>query len=116
MIIDGLWDVYNQYHMGITAENIADFKLDEKNKIFLLLILKLLINEKKFEKKLFVEINKDITCDKDEFPKAESSVEKLATLKPGGTVTAGNASGINDGAAAACLMTAEMAKKKNINH
>jgi len=124
MIIDGLWDVYNQYHMGITAENIAEkfqirreeqdiFAADSQKKTITA------IKEKKFVNEIVpVEISKDITFDKDEFPRAESSVEKLATLKPtfkkDGTVTAGNASGINDGAAAVCLMTAAMAKKKNI--
>ena len=124
MIIDGLWDVYNQYHMGITAENIAEkFKIRrEEQDIFAADSQKKAIKaikEKKFESEIVpVEIDKDNTFDKDEFPKAESSVEKLATLKPAfkkdGTVTAGNASGINDGAAAICLMTAAMAKTKNI--
>jgi len=124
MIIDGLWDVYNQYHMGITAENIAEkfqirreeqdiFAADSQKKAITA------IKEKKFVNEIVpVEISKDITFYKDEFPRAESSVEKLATLKPtfkkDGTVTAGNASGINDGAAAICLMTATMAKTKNI--
>ena len=124
MIIDGLWDVYNQYHMGITAENIAEkfqirreeqdiFAADSQKKAITA------IKEKKFVNEIVpVEISKDITFYKDEFPRAESSVEKLATLKPtfkkDGTVTAGNASGINDGAAAICLMTAAMAKIKNI--
>ena len=124
MIIDGLWDVYNQYHMGITAENIAEkfqirreeqdiFAADSQKKAIQA------IKEKKFVNEIVpVEISKDITFYKDEFPRAESSVEKLATLKPtfkkDGTVTAGNASGINDGAAAICLMTAAMAKTKNI--
>ena len=124
MIIDGLWDVYNQYHMGITAENIAEkfqirreeqdiFAADSQKKAITA------IKEKKFVNEIVpVEISKDITFYKDEFPRAESSVEKLATLKPtfkkDGTVTAGNASGINDGAAAICLMTAAIAKTKNI--
>ena len=124
MIIDGLWDVYNQYHMGITAENIAEkfqirreeqdiFAADSQKKAITA------IKEKKFVNEIVpVEISKDITFYEDEFPRAESSVEKLATLKPtfkkDGTVTAGNASGINDGAAAICLMTAAMAKTKNI--
>ena len=124
MIIDGLWDVYNQYHMGITAENIAEkfqirreeqdiFAADSQKKAITA------IKEKKFVNEIVpVEISKDITFYKDEFPRAESSVEKLAALKPtfkkDGTVTAGNASGINDGAAAICLMTAAMAKTKNI--
>ena len=124
MIVDGLWDVYNQYHMGITAENIAEkfqirreeqdiFSNDSQKKAITA------IKEKKFMNEIVpVEISKDITFYKDEFPRAESSVEKLATLKPtfkkDGTVTAGNASGINDGAAAICLMTAAIAKTKNI--
>jgi len=124
IIIDGLWDVYNQYHMGITAENIAEkfqirreeqdiFAADSQKKAITA------IKEKKFVNEIVpVEISKDITFYKDEFPRAESSAEKLATLKPtfkkDGTVTAGNASGINDGAAAICLMTAAMAKTKNI--
>ena len=124
MIIDGLWDVYNQYHMGITAENIAErFQIKrEKQDIFAVDSQKKAIEairKKKFVNEIVpVEISKDITFDKDEFPRAESSVKKLATLKPtfkkDGTVTVGNASGINDGAAAVCLMTAAMAKKKNI--
>jgi len=124
MIIDGLWDVYNQYHMGITAENIAEkFQIRrEEQDIFAadsqIKAIKA-IREKKFVNEIVpVEISKDITFYEDEFPRAESSVEKLATLKPtfkkDGTVTAGNASGINDGAAAICLMTAAMAKTKNI--
>ena len=124
MIIDGLWDVYNKCHMGITAENIAEkfqirreeqdiFAADSQKKAITA------IKEKKFVNEIVpVEISKDITFYKDEFPRAESSVEKLATLqatfKKDGTVTAGNASGINDGAAAICLMTAAMAKTKNI--
>jgi len=124
MIIDGLWDVYNQYHMGITAENIAEkfqIRREEQDIFAAASQIKAIkaIREKKFMNEIVpVEISKDVTFDKDEFPRAESSVEKLATLKPtfkkNGTVTAGNASGINDGAAAACLMTAAMAKKKNI--
>ena len=124
MIIDGLWDVYNQYHMGITAENIAEkfqIRREEQDIFAVASQTKAIeaIREKKFVNEIVpVEISKDVTFDKDEFPRAESSIEKLATLKPifkkDGTVTAGNASGINDGAAAVCLMTAETAKKKNI--
>jgi len=124
MIIDGLWDVYNQYHMGITAENIAEkfqIRREEQDIFAAASQIKAIkaIREKKFVNEIVpVEISKDVTFDKDEFPRAESSVEKLATLKPtfkkDGTVTAGNASGINDGAAAICLMTAAMTKTKNI--
>ena len=124
MIIDGLWDVYNQYHMGITAENIAEkYQIGrEEQDIFASTSQRKTIEaikEKKFVNEIVpMEISETINFDKDELPKTETSVEKLATLKPAfkkdGTVTAGNASGINDGAAAVCLMTAEMAKKKNI--
>ena len=124
MIIDGLWDVYNQYHMGITAENIAErFQIKQKEQdIFAVDSQKKAIEairKTKFVNEIVpVEISKDITFDKDEFPRAESSVEKLATLKPAfkkdGTVTAGNASGVNDGASAVCLMTGEMANQKDI--
>ena len=77
------------------------------------------IKEKKFNDEIVsVPTGKNINFDKDEFPKLGSSIEKLTKLKSAfkkeGTVTAGNSSGINDGAAAVCLMPYEMAKKKNI--
>ena len=124
MIIDGLWDVYNQYHMGITAENVASkFKISRKEQdIFAFNSQKktnIAIKEKKFNDEIVsVPTGKNINFDKDEFPKLGSSIEKLTKLKSAfkkeGTVTAGNSSGINDGAAAVCLMPYEMAKKKNI--
>jgi acetyl-CoA C-acetyltransferase len=124
MIIDGLWDVYNQYHMGITAENVAKkFKITrEEQDIFAFNSQKKAnkaIKEKKFDDEIVsVPVGEGINFDKDEFPRQESSVKKLASLKSSfkknGSVTAGNSSGINDGAAAVCLMTAVMAKKRNI--
>ena len=127
MIIDGLWDVYNQYHMGITAENVAEkfqirreeqdsFAATSQRKAAEAMQANKFVNEivpvKIKVKKEEVEFNKD------EYPKAGSTVEKLAKLRPAfkkdGTVTAGNASGVNDGAAAVCLMTGEMANQKDI--
>ena len=127
MIIDGLWDVYNQYHMGITAENVAEkfqIRREEQDSFAAASQRKAAeaIKEKKFVNEIVpVKIKfkkEEIEFDKDEYPKAESTVEKLAKLRPAfkkdGTVTAGNASGVNDGAAAVCLMTGEMVKKKDI--
>ena len=124
MIVDGLWDVYNQYHMGVTAENVAkkfevsrqqqdEFALASQNKAeaaqkagkFKDEILPLEIPQKKGT----------IVFDADEYIKYGSTLESLAGLRPAfskdGTVTAGNASGINDGAAAVVMMSATMAKK-----
>ena len=127
MIIDGLWDVYNQYHMGITAENVAEkfqIRREEQDSFAAASQRKAAeaIKEKKFVNEIVpVKIKfkkEEIEFDKDEYPKAESTVEKLAKLRPAfkkdGTVTVGNASGVNDGAAAVCLMAGEMANKKNI--
>lgn len=127
MIKDGLWDIFNNYHMGITAENVAEKygitreMQDElayssqqkalraiKNGDFKEEILPLTIKERKNE--YVFEI--------DEGPRADSTPEKLARLRPafkeGGTVTAGNASGINDGAAALVVMSADKAKELGI--
>ncbi|MBO6482737.1 MAG: acetyl-CoA C-acetyltransferase [Pelagibacteraceae bacterium] len=127
MIIDGLWDAYNQYHMGITAENVAEkfqIKREEQDNFAAASQRKAAeaIKGKKFVNEIVpvkVKVKREeIEFGKDEYPKAESTVEKLAKLRPAfkkdGTVTAGNASGVNDGAAAVCLMTGEMAKKKDV--
>jgi acetyl-CoA C-acetyltransferase len=123
MIVDGLWDVYNQQHMGMCAEACAaDFKISratqdefalestnrairsQKEGAFKAEIVGVPIPQKKGDTVLFTE---------DEGPKS-ARPEKIATLKPvfkkDGTVTAANASSINDGAAAVVLMTAERAK------
>jgi acetyl-CoA C-acetyltransferase len=125
MILDGLWDVYNQYHMGVTAENVAKkygitredqdaFAAASQQKAeaaqkagrFKDEILALEIPQKKGPALVF---------DTDEYPKAGTTAEKLAGLRPAfdkaGTVTAGNASGINDGAAAVMMMSAATAKE-----
>jgi len=124
MIVDGLWDVYNQYHMGITAENVAkkfnvsraeqdEFAVASQNKAeaaqkagkFNDEILPFEIASKKGT----------IVFDSDEYIKAGTTLESLAGLRPAfnkeGTVTAGNASGLNDGAAAVMMMSAQKAQQ-----
>jgi len=128
MIVDGLWDVYNQYHMGVTAENVAKeyaVSREEQDEFAALSqrraaeaitsgkfkreIVPVPIPQKKGEVKYF---------DADEYPRADTTVESLAKLKPAfkdpGTVTAGNASGINDGAAAVVLMSDEEADSRGL--
>ena len=123
MIVDGLWDVYNNYHMGVTAENVAKqfgisredqdaFALASQNKAeaaqkagkFVDEIVPYTIKGKKG----------DTVVSADEYPKHGTTLESLSGLRPAfdkaGTVTAGNASGINDGAAMVVLMTASKAK------
>lgn len=127
MIIDGLWDAYNDYHMGITAENIAEkFQItrEDQDRFASSSQRKATdaIEAKKFKDEIVpikVKIKKqEITFDTDEYPKPDTTVEKLSSLrsafKKDGTVTAGNSSGINDGAAAVVLMSAEEAKKRKI--
>ena len=124
MIIDGLWDVYNEYHMGTTAENVAEkfnIKRQDQDKFALNSQEKAIkaIKEKKFINEIVpVEINNNIYFEQDEHPRENTSIEKLSelktTFKKDGTITPGNSSGINDGAAAVCLMTFENVKKKKI--
>ena len=127
MVMDGLWDIYNQYHMGITAENVAEqFNISRKQQDeFAALSQKkthnaIVVNKFKDEiVPVILKVKKQETVfEQDEHPKTGSTVEKLGTLRPAfkenGSVTAGNASGLNDGAAAVVLMTEETAKKKNL--
>ena len=127
MIIDGLWDIYNNYHMGITAENVAEkYQITREDQdSFALSSQKKAsdaISANKFMDEIVpvkVKIKKqEITFSKDEYPKPDTTIEKLSNLRPAfkkdGTVTAGNASGINDGAAAVVLMSAEEAKIRKI--
>jgi acetyl-CoA C-acetyltransferase len=123
MIVDGLWDVYNQYHMGITAENVAkqhaisrarqdEFAVASQNKAeaaqkagkFSDEIVPVLIPQRKGD---------PVKFDSDEFIKTGATLDSLSGLRPAfskdGSVTAGNASGINDGAAAVLVMSAERA-------
>ena len=127
MVMDGLWDIYNQYHMGITAENVAEqFNISRKQQDeFAALSQKKThraIVANKFKDEIVPVIFKvkkqETVFEQDEHPKVESTIEKLGTLRPAfkenGSVTAGNASGLNDGAAVVVLMTEETAKKKNL--
>src|SRR5512132_2521575 len=123
MIVDGLWDVYNQYHMGTTAENVAKkyeisrneqdaFAVASQNKAeaaqnagrFNDEIVPVMITQRNGDPVAFAQ---------DEFPKAGTTLDSVAGLRPAfakdGTVTAANASGLNDGAAALLVMTADRA-------
>jgi acetyl-CoA C-acetyltransferase len=124
MIVDGLWDVYNQYHMGITAENVAkkyEISRTEQDEFALQSQLKAEAAQKagKFKDEILpleiVQKKGSIVFDSDEYVKPGSTIESLAGLRPAfnkeGTVTAGNASGINDGAAAVIMMSATQAKE-----
>ncbi len=127
MIKDGLLDSFNDYHMGVTAENVAEkYKIsrDEQDNFSL-------NSQKKTEKaysqnrfkdeliKLQIEDgNKKLIFEKDEHPRENLSIDDLRKLKTvfkeNGTVTPGNSSGINDGAAALVLMSREQAEKKSL--
>ena len=127
MIKDGLWDAFHGYHMGVTAENVAEkFQItrDDQDKFALNSQLKALQAQKenKFNEEIInfkIKSKKaEINFNKDEHPREGISYDALSRLKPvfkkDGTVTAGNASGINDGAAAVTLMNAKDAEKKGI--
>ena len=123
MINDGLIDVFNNYHMGVTAENVAkkfsisrkeqdEFALSSQKKV------RIALKNNKFDDEL-IKINyKGNIFDKDEYPRVNlklSDLEKLNTVfQENGTVTPGNSSGINDGAAALLLTNLEEAEKKSI--
>jgi acetyl-CoA C-acetyltransferase len=122
MIVDGLWDVYNQYHMGTTAENIAKkfgISRQEQDEFALASQSKAEAAQKagKFRDEIIpyeiVGKKSSVIVDSDEYIKHGTTLESLAALRPAfskdGTVTAGNASGINDGAAAVIMMTAKKA-------
>lgn len=127
MIKDGLWDGFNDYHMGITAENIAEkyqvtrddqdrFAAQSQNRA------EAAMNDNKFSAEIVpvtIKTRKGETVfEKDEFPRAGITAEALGNLRPAfkkdGTVTAGNASGINDGAAAVILMRQSEAVKRGL--
>ncbi|ATQ73520.1 MULTISPECIES: acetyl-CoA C-acetyltransferase [Massilia] len=124
MIVDGLWDAFNQYHMGVTAENVAkkyDVSRAEQDEFALQSQLKAEAAQKagKFKDEIipFEIVSKKgtVVFDTDEYPKHGTTLESLASLRPAfdkaGTVTAGNASGLNDGAAAVIMMSASKAKE-----
>ena len=128
MVNDGLWDAFNQYHMGMTAENVADqwgitreeldeFSLKSQQKA------EAAIKAGKFKDEIVPVVipqkkGDPIVFDTDEYPKFGASLEKMAKLKPAfkkdGVVTAANASGINDSAAALVVMSAEKAAELGI--
>ena len=128
MIHDGLWDVFNDYHMGVTAENVAEeydvsredqdaFAAASQNKA------ETAIKEGKFKDEITpIEVpqrkGEPLVFDTDEFPRFGTTPEILAKLKPAfkkdGTVTAGNSAGVNDGAAAVVLMSEERAREKGL--
>ena len=127
MIKDGLWDAYNNYHMGITAENVAEkygISRETQDAMSLASQQKTAAAQASgaFDDEIVPVVipgkKGDIVFAKDEFPKNSVTAEALAGLKPAfkkdGTVTAGNASGINDGAAAVVLMSADKAKELGI--
>ena len=128
MIKDGLWDAFNGYHMGITAENVAskwqitrkdqdDFALSSQTKA------EKAQKDGKFKNEIVPVVLKskkgDSIFEVDEHPRLGMKIETLARLDPvfkkDGTVTAGNASGINDGAAAVILMSQSEANKRNLD-
>ncbi|MBC8062643.1 MAG: acetyl-CoA C-acetyltransferase [Clostridiaceae bacterium] len=127
MINDGLWDSFNQYHMGVTAENIAEqwgitreeqdqFAVNSQNKA------EVAIKAGKFKDEIVPVVIKtkkgEVVFDTDEFPRFGATIEGLAKLRPAfkkdGTVTAANSSGINDCAAAFVIMSAEKAAELGI--
>ena len=128
MIIDGLWDAFNDYHMGITAENVAeqyqvsrrqqdDFAAESQQRVaaamaankFAAEIIPVEIPQRKGEPVIF---------DQDEYPKPDVTADSIAKLRPAfkkdGTVTAANASGINDGAAIVIVMSETRAKESGV--
>ena len=127
MLHDGLIDVFNNYHMGVTAENVAEkYKISrEEQDLFALESQEKTqksIRENKFKEELITfeikDKNKIKNFEKDEYPKENLSIDKLKNLKTvfkdNGTVTAGNSSGLNDGAVALVLMSREKAELRNI--
>ena len=124
MIKDGLWDAFNGYHMGVTAENVATkWQITRKDQDDFALLSQLKAEKAQKEEKFKDEIIPTIFKGKnqlniDEHPRAGMTLEQLTKLKPSfkkdGTVTPGNASGINDGAAAVVLMSNDEAKKRSL--
>ena len=128
MIKDGLWDAFNGYHMGVTAENVAEkFQItrEEQDKFALKSQEKALKAQKqnKFKNEIIdfkIKLKKaEINFNIDEHPREGVNLNALSRLKPvfkkDGTVTAGNASGINDGAAAVALINSKEAEKRGID-
>ncbi|KEI84631.1 acetyl-CoA C-acetyltransferase [Clostridium botulinum] len=127
MIRDGLWESFNDYHMGITAENIAEqwgITREEQDEFSAKSQQKAekAVKEGRFKEEIVPVVIKsrkgEVVFDTDEFPRFGATKESLSKLKPAfkkdGTVTAGNASGINDGAAALVIMSEEKANELGI--
>jgi len=124
MIKDGLWDAFNGYHMGVTAENVATkWQISRKDQDDFALSSQLKAEKAQKEEKFKDEIvpaihNGETKLKIDEHPRVGMTLERLTKLKPSfknnGTVTPGNASGINDGAAALVLMSNNEAKKRSL--
>ncbi len=127
MIVDGLWDVYNQYHMGVTAENVArkwNVSRQEQDEFAAASQQKAEAAQKagRFKDEIIpitISTRKgDVIFETDEFVRHGTTADTLGALKPAfdksGTVTAGNASGINDGAAAVMMMSAAKAKELDL--
>lgn len=127
MVHDGLWDIYNDYHMGMTGENVAEkygITREEQDEFALNSHRKAIAawKECRFKSQVFpVELPSrkkgapPVIFDKDESPREDTTIEVLRSLKPAfkkdGTVTAGNAPGVNDGAAAVVVTSAARAKE-----
>ncbi|MGQ0527065.1 MAG: acetyl-CoA C-acetyltransferase [Alphaproteobacteria bacterium] len=127
MIRDGLWDIFNDYHMGVTAENIAEkFSISREAQDELAAGSQQRAEKSIAAGKFKTEIvpvtvkgkKEDVIVEKDEFPRNGVTADALSKLRPAfkkeGTVTAANASGINDGAAVLVLMRASKAKKRGL--
>jgi len=127
MIIDGLWDVYNQYHMGVTAENVAKeyaVTREDQDQFALASQRKTEAAQRagRFKEEIIpVEIASrkgTVVFADDEYPRHGTTLDALQGLKPAfdknGSVTAGNASGINDGAAAVVLIERKLAEKRGL--
>jgi len=127
MITDGLWDAFNNYHMGTTAENIAqkfDISRQDQDQFALESQQKAALAQKQgyFDTQITpitIKTRKSETVfNQDEFIRHDATIEGLGKLRPAfdksGTVTAGNASGLNDGAAIVVLMSVEEAEKRNL--
>ena len=128
MVADGLWDIFNDYHMGITAENIVEkynLTREEQDELAVSSQNKAeeAVKNGRFKEEIVpVEIPQrkgdPIVVDTDEYPRFGATIESMAKLRPAfkkdGTVTAGNASGINDGAAALVIMSKEKAEELGV--
>jgi len=128
MVSDGLTDAFNDYHMGVTAENVAEkWDVTRQAQDEFAVASQQKAAKAQADGKFDDEIvpytvkmrRKEVVVDKDEFIRADTAIEGLSKLRPafkrdGGSVTAGNASGLNDGAAVVLMMTADEAKKRNI--